>query len=51
MNVCQQEAYEALSAEGLVRPGEKSPPLIYALKIVDFNLPDFTLGKIIWILK
>ncbi|XP_047498280.1 mitochondrial mRNA pseudouridine synthase Trub2-like [Penaeus chinensis] len=38
-----QEAYEALSAEGLVRPGEKSPPLIYALKIVDFNLPDFTL--------
>lgn len=38
-----QEAYEALSADGLVRPGEKSPPLIYALKIVDFNLPDFTL--------
>lgn len=43
LNPQSQEAYEALSADGLVRPGEKSPALIYGLDIVNFNLPDFTL--------
>lgn len=38
-----QEAYEVLSSEGLIRPGEKSPPLIYGLTVVDFTLPDFTI--------
>lgn len=37
-----QEAYEVLSSEGLVRPGEKSPALIYGLDIVNFSLPNFT---------
>ncbi|XP_068200929.1 pseudouridylate synthase TRUB2, mitochondrial-like [Palaemon carinicauda] len=38
-----QAAYEALSADGLVRPGEKSPPLIYSIKLTQFNPPDFTI--------
>lgn len=38
-----QEAYEALSSSGLVRPGEKSSPLLYALTIKEFNPPDFTI--------
>ncbi|KAK8750043.1 hypothetical protein OTU49_015209 [Cherax quadricarinatus] len=38
-----QEAYEALSSEGLVRPARNSPPMIYGLSIVDFDLPSFTL--------
>ncbi|KAK4290121.1 hypothetical protein Pmani_036963 [Petrolisthes manimaculis] len=43
INLHSQEAYEALSAEGLVRPGEKSPPLLYGINLVDFNPPHFTL--------
>lgn len=38
-----QAAYEAMSAEGLVRPGEKSPPLVYNIKLVEFSSPDFTI--------
>lgn len=38
-----QEAYEAMSSEGLVRPSEKSPPLIYNLDILEFNPPEFTI--------
>ncbi|KAG7170636.1 mitochondrial mRNA pseudouridine synthase Trub2-like [Homarus americanus] len=38
-----QAAYDALSSDGLVRPGSKSPPMIYGLSIVDFNPPDFIL--------
>nr|XP_045581938.1 mitochondrial mRNA pseudouridine synthase Trub2-like [Procambarus clarkii] len=38
-----QEAYEALSSNGLVRPAMTSAPMIYGLSIVEFNLPYFTL--------
>ncbi|XP_050705697.1 pseudouridylate synthase TRUB2, mitochondrial-like [Eriocheir sinensis] len=38
-----QEAYEALSSKGLVRPGEKSGSLLYSLSVKEFNLPDFTI--------
>lgn len=38
-----QAAYE-LAAQGLVRPIDgKSPPMIYRIKCIDFQLPDFTL--------
>lgn len=40
-----QEAYEALSASGLVRPAEKSGSLLYSLSVKEFNLPDFTIGR------
>ncbi|CAL8143679.1 unnamed protein product [Orchesella dallaii] len=37
-----ERAYE-LASQGLVRPAEKSAPVIYSIKCVDFKLPDFTL--------
>lgn len=40
-----QEAYEALSSSGLVRPGEKSGSLLYSLSVKEFNLPHFTIGN------
>ena len=40
-----QEAYEALSSSGLVRPAANSNPLLYAISIKEFNSPEFTLGK------
>ncbi|KAK7070379.1 Trub2p [Halocaridina rubra] len=43
LDLQSQAAYEAISEEGMVRPGEKSPPLIYSLNILDFNPPNFTL--------
>lgn len=38
-----QAAYE-LAAQGLVRPEDgKTPPMIYSIKCIDFQLPEFTL--------
>lgn len=39
-----QEAYE-LAVRGLLRPMDKSPPILTGLKIIRFNPPHFTLGK------
>ena len=40
-----QAAYR-LAAEGLVRPEDNhTPPMIYSIKCIDFQLPDFTLGQ------
>ncbi|CAL4251413.1 unnamed protein product, partial [Meganyctiphanes norvegica] len=38
-----QAAYEAIVQDGLVRPSSGTPTLLYALNIVDFNPPDFTI--------
>ncbi|XP_075435194.1 pseudouridylate synthase TRUB2, mitochondrial [Ascaphus truei] len=37
-----QEAYD-LAAEGLLRPMEKSPPIILGVRCLDFSPPNFTL--------
>jgi len=37
-----QAAYE-LASRGLLRPGGKSPPLLYGIKCIHFEPPDFTL--------
>ncbi|KAL8612643.1 hypothetical protein ACOMHN_044584 [Nucella lapillus] len=40
----QSQAAYRLAAEGLVRPQDgHTPPMIYSVKCVDFQLPDFTL--------
>ena len=44
VDVESQEAYE-LASQGLIRPQEKSPPLIYSIKCVAFDPPNFTLGE------
>jgi len=38
-----QEAYEAIVQDGIVRPSSSGPTLVYALNIIDFNPPDFTI--------
>lgn len=39
-----QAAYE-MAATGLVRPADgHTPPVLYSVKCIDFQLPDFTLG-------
>lgn len=41
-----QEAYE-LACKGLIRPLENSAvPILYGVRCIDFNLPNFTLGKL-----
>ncbi|KAJ8307007.1 hypothetical protein KUTeg_015091 [Tegillarca granosa] len=43
VNPESQKAYE-LASVGIVRPQSKeTPPLLYGIKCIDFNLPDFTL--------
>ena len=42
-----QAAYE-LAAQGLVRPEDgHSRPMLYSIKCIDFQLPDFTLGELL----
>lgn len=38
-----EEAYD-LAVQGQLRPKVKSPPLILALRCLEFSPPDFTLG-------
>lgn len=38
-----QAAYEAIVQEGIVRPASGTPTLLYALNVIDFNPPDFTI--------
>nr|CAG4642687.1 EOG090X0AGI [Evadne anonyx] len=42
VNPTSQAAYE-LASRGLLRPGGKSPPLLYGIKCIHFEPPDFTL--------
>lgn len=39
-----QEAYE-LAVKGLIRPMGKSPPIITAIRCLQFALPEFQLGR------
>lgn len=39
-----QEAYE-LAVNGLIRPMGKSPPIITAIRCLQFALPEFQLGR------
>ena len=42
-----QAAYE-LAAQGLVRPEDgHTRPMLYSIKCIDFQLPDFTLGGLL----
>lgn len=40
-----QTAYE-LAAQGPIRPLNSNIPVVYGIKCVEFNLPDFTIGII-----
>lgn len=40
-----QEAYE-LAAKGLIRPENTQIPVVYGIKLVYFDLPNFTIGTI-----
>lgn len=44
VDIQSQDAYE-LAVKGLVRPADPNVPMIYGVKCVEFNLPDFTIGK------
>ena len=46
MNPHSQAAYD-LASQGLVRPEDgHTRPMIYNIKCIDFQLPDFTLGEL-----
>lgn len=42
VDIKSQTAYE-LASKGLIRPAENSPPILYGIKCIDFNLPEFTI--------
>lgn len=44
VDIQSQTAYE-LAAKGPIRPLDSEIPVIYGIKCVEFNLPDFTIGK------
>lgn len=45
VDIQSQQAYE-LAAKGLIRPkGKESGPIIYGMKCISFNPPEFTLGN------
>lgn len=44
VHIQSQAAYE-LAVQGLIRPANKNIPMIYTIRCIDFNSPDFTLGK------
>lgn len=46
VDIQTQEAYE-LAVRGLLRPraGQESNPMIYGIKCIEYDLPNFTLGK------
>ena len=39
-----QRAFE-LASKGMLRPAVTSDPVIYSLKLVEFELPNFEIGK------
>ncbi|KAL7639273.1 UNVERIFIED_CONTAM: hypothetical protein RMT77_009762 [Armadillidium vulgare] len=43
MNLQSQGAFEALAEEGIVRPGRDSYFLLYAMKRIEFDPPNFTI--------
>lgn len=45
VNPHSQEAYQ-LACQGIIRPlSTETPPILYGVKCIYFNPPDFTLGK------
>lgn len=44
VHIQSQAAYE-LAVQGLIRPANNNIPMIYTIKCIDFNSPEFTLGK------
>lgn len=45
VNPDSQEAYE-MAASGIIRPAKRDThPILYSIKCIDFQPPDFTLGK------
>ena len=45
MDLQSQEAYE-MAKTGLIRPKNiEAGPVIYGMKCIEFNPPDFTLGE------
>lgn len=43
VDIQSQAAYE-LATRGLVRPSNSKTPLLYGIKCVHFESPDFTIG-------
>lgn len=44
MDLSTQEAYE-LAVKGLLRPQDKSPPILTGLRCLSYKPPQFILGK------
>lgn len=44
VDLSSQDAYE-LAVKGLLRPQDKSPPILTGLRCLHFKPPQFTLGK------
>lgn len=42
VQIQSQTAYE-LASQGIIRPGDESPPLIYNIKCIHFDIPNFTI--------
>ena len=41
----QSQAAFDLAVKGPIRPADPKVPMIYTIKCIDFNPPEFTLGK------
>lgn len=47
LDIKSQDAYE-LAVQGMLRPGDPHVPMIYGIKCIEFNPPNFTIGKMVY---
>lgn len=43
IDIKSQTAYD-LASQGPIRPSHDSPPILYGIRCIDFQLPEFTIG-------
>lgn len=48
MDIRSQDAFE-LAIKGITRPANKSIPMLYGIKCVNFDPPDFIIGLLEWV--
>jgi hypothetical protein len=47
VDIQSQAAYE-LAVQGLIKPANSKIPLLYGIKCIHFQPPDFTIGKYVF---
>jgi hypothetical protein len=47
VDIQSQAAYE-LAVQGLIKPANSKIPLLYGIKCIHFQPPDFTIGKCVF---